>query len=326
MAFYDERRPSSFWVCSLKDPYQVLGLAKGVTADQIKQAYRALARELHPDVNPDDKKAEERFKEVTAAYDFLSDADKRGKFDRGEIDASGAPIRRAKGSHFKSGNFGAGPFDFGNDPNEILAEMMRRKEKGKRAWGSSWGFGGDDGPGESPKTGQDAHHNLKVTFEEAAKGTTKRVTLATGKSLDVRIPAGSADGQTLRLKAQGYTSVMGAAGDAFITIAVEPHPHLVRRDLDYTLDLPISVQEAVLGAKVTVPTVDGQAALTIPPNSNTGTVLRMKGKGVKLAGKSAGDQLVTLKVILPDDNAEFRKLVEKWGGGNPYNPRERAGL
>jgi DnaJ-class molecular chaperone len=320
----------------LKDPYTVLGLARGVDADQIKQAYRALARELHPDVNPGNKKAEERFKEITAAYDLLSDSEKRGKFDRGEIDASGQPQHRAHSTHRKGGPRGAGPgagfggfggfgggaFDFGSDPNEILAEMMRRKEKGKKSSGP-WGFGTTE---DEPSKGQDAHHSLKVSFQEAAKGITKRVTLATGKSVDVRIPPGSLDGQTLRLKGQGFTSMLGPPGDAFIDIIVEVHPHLVRRDLDYILDLPISVQEAVLGAKITVPTVDGHVALTIPPNSNTGTVLRLKGKGVKVTGVNAGDQLVTLKVVLPEDNAEFRKLVEKWGGSAPYNPREKMKL
>ncbi len=320
----------------MKDPYQVLGLSRGVNADEIKQAYRALARELHPDLNPNDKKAEERFKDITAAYDFLSDADKRAKFDRGEIDSSGQPLRKAHGPHrragthgpggFGPGGFGGASFEFGSDPNEILAEMMRRKDKGKKSWGSAWGFGADDSASETGKTGQDAHHSLNVTFDEAAKGTVKRVTLATGKSVDVRIPPDSVDGQTLRLKGQGFTSMLGGPGDAYIDIVVEVHPHLVRRDLDYILELPISVQEAVMGAKITVPTVDGQVSLTIPPNSNSGTVLRLKGKGVKVTGVNAGDQLVTLKVVLPDNNAEFRKLVEKWGGGNPYNPRDKMKL
>ena len=315
-------------VSSLKDPYQVLGLSRDVKADQIKQAYRALARELHPDVNPGNVKAEERFKEITAAYDFLSDADKRGKFDRGEIDASGAPLHRARGPHHrtnsKAGGFSSA-FDFGSDPNEILAEMMRRKEKGRKGWGSAWGFGMDDSA-SSAKPGQDAHHSLKVSFSEAAAGTTKRVTLATGKSVDVRIPPGSADGQTLRLKGQGFPGQFGgAAGDAFIDIKVDPHSHLVRRDQDFILELPISVQEAMLGAKITVPTADGQVAVTIPPNSNTGTVLRLKGKGVK-GTNGTGDQLVTLKVVLPENDAEFAKFVEKWAAKNSYNPREKVGL
>ena len=315
----------------MKDPYQVLGLARGASADQIKQAYRALARELHPDVNPGNAKAEERFKEVTAAYDFLTDTTKRGQYDRGEIDASGAPLRRTRSSHAHGPRPGADPFgggfDFGNDPNDILAEMMRRKEKGKRSWGSAWGFGGGAEEAPKPKAGQDAHHSLKVTFTEAVAGTTKRVTLATGKSVDVRIPPGSVDGQTLRLKGQGYTSAAGGpAGDAFIDIKVDAHSHLVRREQDITLDLPISVTEALMGAKVTVPTADGHVALTIPAGSNTGTVLRLKGRGVKGANGAMGDQLVTLQVVLPEGDAEFAKLVEKWADKNPYNPRAKMGL
>ena len=335
MAFYDEGHRLALMVRYLKDPYHVLGIARGATADQIKQSYRALARELHPDVNPGDKKAEERFKEITAAYDFLSDADKRGKFDRGEIDATGAPKQRTHTHHraggfgpnpgFGAGGFGGGAFDFGNDPNEILAEMMRRKEKGRKGWGSAWGFGmGEEA--DPPKSGQDAHHSLKVSFGEAAAGTTKRVKLATGKSLDVRIPPGSIDGQTLRLKGQGYPGQNGGpAGDAFIDIKVDPHSHLVRRDQDILLDLPISVGEAVTGAKITVPTADGQVTVSIPPGSNTGTVLRLKGKGMK-TDKGVGDQLVTLKVVLPDNDAEFAKFVEKWAGKSSYNPRAKAGL
>lgn len=309
----------------MKDPYQVLGVARGASADQIKQTYRTLARELHPDVNPGDAKAEERFKEISAAYDFLSDTEKRGKFDRGEIDASGAHIRKARGGHHKPGGF-ASSFEFGSDPNDILAEMMRRKEKGRRTWGNPWGFGSDEPPASGAKQGQDAHHSLKVSFEEAAAGTTKRVTLATGKSLDVRIPPGSVDGQTLRLKGQGFPGIMGgAAGDAFIDIKVDPHSHLVQRDQDFILDLPISIQEALLGAKVTVPTADGHVAVTIPPGSNTGTVLRLKGKGVK-GSAGTGDQLVTLKVVLPDNDPELKKFVEKWGEKNAYNPRTKVGL
>ena len=310
----------------LKDPYQLLGLSRDATADQIKQTYRKLARTLHPDVNPGDKKTEERFKEITAAYDFLSDPDKRGKFDRGEIDATGAQTRKARGFGGGAGGFADG-FDFGNDPNDILAEMMRRKEKGRRSWGASWGFGGGDTAGrENAKTGQDAHHSLKVSFAEAVAGTTKRVTLATGKSLDVRIPSGSTDGQTLRLKGQGFPGMLGgSAGDAFIDIKIDPHPHLIRREQDITLDLPISIQEALLGAKVTVPTADGQVSLSIPPGSNTGTVLRLKGKGIK-SGASTGDQLVTLKVVLPENDSELQKFVEKWATKNAYNPRAKLGL
>ena len=320
----------------LKDPYLVLGVARTAPADEIKRIYRSLARELHPDTHPNDRKAEERFKDVTAAYEFLSDAERRAKFDRGDIDASGAPLRRSQSRRTHG-------FEFNGEAEDIFAELLRRKEKGRRSWGRRWGSNpGEDEPpppGDGPawtnaseghnhaKVGYDAHHTLHVSLNEAAAGATKRVALATGRSVDIRVPQGCADGQTLRLRGQGFPGPSGApAGDAYVEIKVHSHPHLVRKDDDYTLDLPISVQEAMLGGKVTVPTIDGKVAVTIPPGSNTGTVLRLKGKGVPGPGGSRGDQLVTLSVVLPEDDLEFRKFVEKWGAKNGYDVRTRHGL
>ena len=304
----------------MKDPYTVLGVARTATADEIKQAYRKLARELHPDVKPGDRRAEERFKDVTAAYDFLSDTGRRAQYDQGEIDASGAPRRHARGGAH------GGRSGFGDDADDILAELLRRRDKGRARWnaGGSWG-GAESGSRAGAQRGEDAHHSLSVAFAEAAAGATRRVTLVTGKSLDVRIPAGANDGQSLRLKGQGHPGAAGGPpGDAFIEIRIQPHPILSRRDLDVLADLPVSVQEAVLGGKVTVPTIDGKVALTIPPGSNSGTVLRLKGKGV--AGpQGRGDQLVTLRVVLPDNDAEFRKLIEKWGPRHGYDPRAKLG-
>jgi len=311
----------------VKDPYLVLGVAKTVTEDELKKAYRKLARSLHPDVNPGDKKAEERFKEVTAAYDFLSDAEKRRQYDNGEIDATGAAKRRswhsagsgagAGGFRGARSGFSSGGFSFGDDVDDILSEMMRRKEKGR----SQQGPQGASKAGRGTK-GEDAHHALTVTFLEAAVGATKRVTLVSGKALDVKIPVGTVDGQSLRLKGQGYPSFLGDSdGDAYIDLKVEPHPYFTRRDKDVLLDLPVSVQEAVLGGKVPVPTVHGKVMLTLPPGSNTGSVMRLKGKGI-----DGGDQLVTLKVVLPEGDAEFTKLVEKWGARNGYDPRAKAGM
>lgn len=306
----------------MKDPYQLLGVAQGSSADQIKQAYRNLARELHPDLNPGDKKSEERFKEISAAYDFLSDADRRGKYDRGEIAADGSPLRRARTqSHKKKGSF-----VFGDEADDILEELLRRKERGRQAWGAGGFGGGGFGAGDSAAPGQEARHTLKVSFAEAATGVKKQVTLSTGKSVNVSIPPGSVDGQSLRLKGQGFPGIMGSpAGDAFIEIKVEPHPLFVRRDADILLDLPVSVQEAVMGAKVTVPTIDGRVSVSIPPGSNTGTVLRLKGKGIA-SGSSKGDQLVTVKVVLPEDDGEFKKIIEKWGAKNSYDPRAKLGF
>lgn len=307
----------------VKDPYQVLGVAKTTADDEIKKAYRKLARELHPDVNPGDARAEERFKEITAAYDFLSDAEKRRQYDNGEIDASGAAKRKTwRSSGARPGGAGGGfrdarsDFSFGEGVDDILSEMMRRKEKGRQ---QSHRTGAQ--AGRSTK-GEDAHHALTVSFLDAAVGATKRVTLVSGKSLDVKIPPGTVDGQSLRLKGQGYPSFFGDDdGDAFIDLKVEPHSYFSRRDKDVLLELPVSVQEAVIGGKVPVPTVHGKVMLTIPAGANSGTVMRLKGKGI-----DGGDQMVTLKVVLPDDDAEFIKLVEKWGARNGYNPRAKAGM
>jgi DnaJ-class molecular chaperone len=299
----------------VKDPYQVLGVARSTDADAIKQAYRKLARELHPDINPGNKKAEERFKEISAAWDFLSDADKRAKYDRGEIDATGAPLRRSARSHggggggFHPGN----PFGGGN-VDDILSELLRRKEKGRAQ--------------AHPKSskGTDLRHSLTVTFAEAAAGASKRLTLGSGRTMELRIPAGTTDGQTLRLKGQGNPSGMveGEPGDAYIEIKVAEDAFFTRRELDVLVDLPVSLPEAVLGGKVTVPTIDGRVTLTVPPGSNTGTVLRLKGKGVAGANGAKGDQLVTLKVVLPENDAELKKFVEKWGPRNGYDPRNRS--
>ncbi|MGE5547885.1 MAG: DnaJ C-terminal domain-containing protein [Solirubrobacterales bacterium] len=297
----------------MKDPYEVLGVARTAGADEIKQVYRKLARELHPDRNPGDRRAEDRFKDISAAYDFLSDPERRGQYDRGEIDATGAPKRR---SHWRGGAGGGqgSRGGFGEDVDDILSEMLRRKEKGR----SRWGFGG----GDKAAKGGDARHPVTVSFAEAATGTTRRITLVTGKTIEMRIPPGTTDGQSLRLKGQGHPG--SPAGDAFVDVTVEADPLFTRRDRDVLVEMPVSLQEAVLGGKITVPTVDGKVAVTVPPGSNTGTVLRLKGKGIAV-GDARGDQLVTLKVVLPDDDAELRKFVEKWGPRNGYDPRTKAG-
>lgn len=317
----------------MKDPYLVLGVARTATADEIKQTYRKLARELHPDVNPGSAKAEERFKDISAAYDFLSDPLRRAQYDRGEIDATGAEKRRSWRSH-AGANAGADAgfgqrswrsgFHFGENPDDILAELLRRKEKGKRGT-SEHGTKGHTGKGHTRKA-QDSRHEVDVTFIEAAQGCTRRVVLVTGKELDVRIPAGATDGQSLRLKGQGYPGgAEETSGDAWVDIKVAPHPVFSRRELNVLADIPVSLQEAVLGGKITVPTIDGAVSLSVPPGSNTGTVLRLKGKGLTGA-QGRGDQLVTLKVVLPENDDELRKFVEKWGPRNGYDPRAKIGI
>lgn len=310
----------------MKDPYQVLGVAKTANDDELKKAYHKLARELHPDVNPGDRKAEERFKEITAAYDFVSDPVKRGQYDRGEIDPTGAASRRTAWRSHAGARGGRSGFGFGEDVDDILSEMMRRKQKGKAGFDPG-GFDGwhQEAPRHKRK-GAEARHPISVTFVEAAIGTTQRIALVSGKALDVRIPAGTTDGQSLRLKGQGHPGLNGGeAGDAFVDIKVDPHAFFTRRELDVLVDVPLSVQEAVMGAKVTVPTIDGNVAVTIPPATNTGAVLRLKGRGIQGAN-GRGDQLVTLKVVLPENDPEFRKLVEKWGHRHGYDPRAKAGM
>ncbi|WP_142847397.1 DnaJ C-terminal domain-containing protein [Telmatospirillum sp. J64-1] len=308
----------------MEDPYKILGIAKTASQDEIKKAYRKLARELHPDLHPGDRKAEDRFKAASAAYDLLSDPDKRARFDRGEIDASGAErMRRGSWRSYGEGSGGAKyreGADYGFDPDDIFAEMMRRKEKGRQQW--NFGFGG----GESWETrakGRDARYTLKVSFVDAAVGATKRISLPNGKTLDVRIPPGTHDKQTLRLKGQGSPgSGGGPAGDALVEITVEPHPFFERRDNDIHVEVPVTLQEAVMGGKITVPTVDGKVALTVPPHSNSGTVLRLRGKGI-----AGGDQFVRLKVMLPDPpDKELEAFLKRWQGNSGADLRRKAGM
>jgi DnaJ-class molecular chaperone len=299
----------------VKDPYGVLGVARGATADEIKQAYRVLARELHPDLNPGDRRAEDRFKEVSAAYDFLSDADRRARFDRGEIDATGASLRRRPAqeakSEAKAGRARRG-FGFADSADDILEELLRRRDRARAREAA-----------EDPRAagGGDIRQTVAVGFVEAATGVTRRVSLESGKTLEVRIPAGAVDGQVLRLKGQGHPSMTGD-GDAYIEVKVAADPVFSRRERDILVELDVSLQEAVLGAKVQVPTIEGPVALTVPPNSNSGTVLRLRGRGIA-ATAGRGDQLVTLRVMLPENDSDFRKFVEKWGPKHPYDPRQR---
>ena len=314
----------------MDDPYKVLGVSRDATADQIKTAYRKLARGLHPDLHPNDKQAEDKFKKVGAAYDLLGDAKKKARFDAGEIDANGSEMRtrgraRSGASAGSGGGFGGfGGFGFGGESaQDIFDELLRRKDKGRSKGWSPF----DDQPGMAPATGGDAHFTLKITFAEAALGATKRITLTSGKNLDVKVPPAAKDGSTLRLKGQGHAGRGGGpAGDALIEIQIAPHPFFQRQGDDVTLDLPVTLAEAIGGAKITVPTVDGKVAVTIPPGANSGTTLRLKGKGAGTAG-ARGDQLVTLKVMLPDRaDDELADFLKKWESKHPYDVRKKEGL
>ncbi|MDZ4693492.1 DnaJ C-terminal domain-containing protein [Terricaulis sp.] len=299
------------------DPYATLGVSRSATADEIRRAYRALAKELHPDVRPGDKAAEDRFKKATAAFNMLSDPTTKARFDRGEIDADGnermafnARPRQGARAHAGAGaGPGAGPgagaggdaFDLG----DIFSDLFGP------GFGSSRGY--------SRMRGRDIRFTLEVDFLDAINGARKRISLAEGRTLDVAIPAGVESGQVLRLKNQGGAGVQGGpAGDALVELSVKPHAFFRREGQDVHMDLNISLTEAVEGGKVQAPTPTGNVTLTVPAGSNTGKTLRLKGKGV--AGQ--GDQFVRLQVVLPEiPDEDLKKFVKKWPRRDYTPPR-----
>lgn len=302
----------------MADPYKVLGVARGASDEDIKRAYRKLAKKLHPDLNPGDKKIETQFKETTAAYDLLSDATKRRQYDRGEIDEHGQP----KGPRYTARPGGGGGQrrgrGFGFEADEGFSDDV---------FGDFFGFGRETRDGIKLK-GADVSYQLRVPFLEAVLGTKQRLNLADGKTLDVQIPLGTDTGQTLRLKGQGLPGRGGApAGDAFIEITVEPHPIFNRDGNDVLVEVPITLYEAVLGASINVPTIDGKVAVKVPPGSNSGTQLRLRGRGIQ-PGKSGqrGDQYVRLVVVLPKEvDADLKEAIETAAGKRPYKVRGKLG-
>ncbi len=294
------------------DPYQTLGVKKDASQEEIQKAYRRLAKKLHPDLNPGNKKAEEQFKEISAAYDLLGDAQKRARFDRGEIDESGAERPRQRfyrdfadgdSSHYTSD---AGFADFANS-DDILSQI----------------FGGE-GRGNLRMRGSDVHYRLPLDFLDAINGGKRQLTLPDGSVLDVTIPPGTRDGQVLRLRGKGRPGIGGGPpGDALIEVAVRPHRIFTRKGDDIHLELPISLSEAVLGGKISVPTPTGTVTMTVPKWSNTGTVLRLKGKGAPRSDGGKGDEYVTLKVMLPEKpDPELEKFVAQWRPAKAHSPRE----
>lgn len=299
------------------DPYEILGVKRDVSPEELQKAYRRLAKKLHPDLNPGDKDAEARFKDITAAYDLLGDAERRGRFDRGEIDASGAerpqqryyrdfahaaPDDNAYASH-------AGFSDFMSS-DEILSELFGR---GRRT--------------DVRLRGADVRYRLDVDFLDAVNGATTRLVLPDASVIDVAISAGTQDGQTLRLRGKGRPGLGGGpAGDALVEIGVRPHPYFTRKGDDIHIELPISLTEAVLGGRIEVPTPSGRVSMTVPKTANSGSVLRLKGRGAPRPDGSRGDEYVTLKVVLPDQRSELEAFVSEWSAGKEHQPREGMGI
>ncbi len=321
-----------------RDPYDVLGVRRSASDAEIKTAYRMLAKRLHPDVDPNNRRIVERFKEVTAAYEFLKDPIRRRRFDRGEIDASGSMRRRAaRGSMHertrrgtnghasaRANGFSANGASNGHQGFEARTKGMNEEDRSRYQEIFSDFFGGRKGAERSQARtpGADQSYRLRIAFLEAAAGMKRRLRLAGGRRVDVRIPPGVVSGQRMRLKGLGHESETGGApGDAILTIEVDEHPHFTRRDNDILLDLPVSLTEAVLGSRVKVPTIWGPVQVTIPPGSNTGTTLRLQGRGIRSEkqGSVSGDQYVTLKIVLPDNPPKdfvktLRKWADKWQG------------
>ena len=315
----------------MADPYATLGVARNATEKDIKSAYRKLAKELHPDRNKDNPKAAERFSDVTKAYDLLSDKDKRARFDRGEIDADGNP---AMPFGMGGGGFGGGGFhpgaggargfsaqDFegfggaeGLDIGDIFEGLFGRGGMGGATAGRR---------PPPPRKGANVQYRLRVPFADAASLKAQRITLADGKTIDLKLPAGVEDGTQMRLSGKGEPGPAGP-GDALVTIMIEPHPFFRRDGDDVRLDLPVTLDEALHGAKVKVPTVDGAVMLTVAPGSGSGKVLRLKGKGFTKKGGGRGDQLVTLEIELPDDVRELAAKLDGWR--DKRNVRAKLGV
>ncbi len=309
----------------MADPYSTLGVARGASDKDIKSAYRKLAKELHPDRNKDNPKAAERFSDVTKAYDLLSDKDKRAQFDRGEIDSEGnptMPFGMGGGPGGRAQSHSAGGFrGFGGaeevDISDIFEGLFGGGSRGAGPRGG--GFGAGHRP---PPRGANVQYRLKVPFVDAAARKEQRITLADGKTIDLKLPAGVENGTQMRLKGKGQEGP-GGAGDALVTIEIESHPFFRRDGDDVRLDLPVTLDEAVNGAKIKAPTVEGPVMLTVAPGSGSGRVLRLKGKGFTRKNGTRGDQLVTLQIDLPLDDKDLAKRLDGWR--DTRDPRSRFG-
>ena len=314
-----------------RDPYQILGVSKTASEAEIKKAFRSAAKKHHPDAHPGDEKAKQRFQEISAAYDILGDKDKKAKFDAGEIDASGNPRGFDPRAHgFRQGPFGGGPFGGGGGPGgerefHFTWDNANPGEAGFSAEDIFADFlGGRRGGGKRVARGEDFAAQVTASFAESVMGGTRRIVLTNGEQIDVKIPLGLKDGQQIRIKGRGGAGRNGGPnGDVLIQVTVAPHPYLTRDGNDLRMDLPVTLKEAVLGAKVPVPTLSGALNLSIPANSNSGAVLRLKGKGVPAhGGEAAGDLYVRLVVALPDrPDSALKNFVEGWQSS--FDPRAR---
>lgn len=303
-----------------RNPYAVLGLAPTASDADIRAAFRKLAKKYHPDRNPDDKKAEDKFKEVSAAFDIIGDPDRRKKFDRGEIDEDGRERAHPFGQWSRrQGSPGAGGYEAGGGPGagasfEDLSDIFSDLFGSRRAQQAR------------PSRGRDLRYRLEVDFLDAALGAKKRVTMPDGRTLDLAIPAGLDDGQTLRLKGQGERGPAGP-GDVYVEVKVKPHRIFERKGNDIHVEAPVSLKQAVLGGKITVPTISGDVSVTVPKNASSGTVLRLRGRGIARDAGPAGDQYVKLKIVLPEGgDKELEDFVKRWKGADEPAARHFAGV
>lgn len=305
----------------MEDPYKTLGVAKDATPAQIRSAYRKLAKQHHPDLNPGNAKAEARFKTVSAANDLLSDPDRRGRFDRGEIDASGQP-QAPKSSYREHAEgdagrrYGRGDQFAGAWNEDDFADIF----------GSAFGSGARGGR-DRPARGRDEHFTLETDFLSAVNGATKRLNLPDGRALDATIPTGTSDGQVLRLRGQGAAGRNGGPdGDALIELHVTPHPFFERDGQNIRMRLPVTLAEAVLGGPVTAPTPGGPVQLRIPPHSDSGSELRLRGRGVpKHGAHAAGDLYARLLVMVGPPNTALEDFLKSWKPEQPFEPRLAMG-
>jgi len=319
------------------DLYQRLGLKRGASEAEIKKAYRSLAKQLHPDRNKDKPDAAKRFAEVTAAYDLLSDKDKRAQYDRGEIDEEGNP-KMPFGGGFGGYSSGAGPrpgagaggaqgfehFNFGGADAADLSDLFEGLFGGAgSARGRGGPFGGFRQRAQAPQKGADVAYRLKIPFDDAVALKPQRITLADGKTIDLKLPQGLEDGTKIRLAGKGQEGPAGR-GDAIVTIEIAPHRFFTREGTNIRLTLPITLKEAVLGAKVKVPTPEGPVMLTIPKGTSSGKVLRLKGRGFTAKDGKRGDQLVNVEIEIPAQDSALQQFAESWTGAG--NPRASLGV